>query len=128
MGAATIDFKVVGLTFTTGRVRYPDNLHALAALHEKRQLESISGSAPDDPSLPVVLIRNPDNKFDVNAIEVHVPALGRDGMIGHVPAPLAARLAPRLDAGEVWDAKLERVLIDQSHLDKPGAAVVLTRS
>ncbi len=47
--------------------------------------------------MAALLIREPANAFDENAIGVHVPAL--DGRIGYVPASEARWLAAVLDAG-----------------------------
>lgn len=44
----------------------------------------------------LTLKRNPDNKYDSNAIEVRYEG----SMLGHVPAVIAAALAPVMDAGE----------------------------
>lgn len=121
--ARSVEFKIVGLTFVES---YPENLHtAEAALSEA---ETQAGwSRLDEPvALPVALIRNPDNEFDPNAVEVHLPLLGRRrSMVGHVPADLAAKLAPSLDRGDEWEARLVRVLVNPEHPDRPGAAVVM---
>lgn len=104
--------KVVGVSFVDA---YPDNLLALdqtAATAEQR-----------GERLAVVFVRNPDNQFDANAIEVHVPALGELGMLGHLTRPIAARLAPELDAGTPWRAEVEDVLIDPAHMDRPGISI-----
>ena len=141
----TVEFKVVGLTFVEG---YPDNLHRLHDLEDERKRDGVRAwmSLPDmatasdgvfnalsefedrgpvSEPIPVVLQRNPENEYDENAIEVHVPALGRVGMIGHVPATLAAKLAPSVDRGDEWIAVLTNVLIDPEHEDKPGALVTI---
>lgn len=111
--------KVVGVTFVPG---YPLNLHALASV-----ASSTSGTALTEP-LTAILRRNPDNPYDANAIEVHVPALGDHAMIGHLPAKnVAARLAPLLDAGETWRASITSVLIDPAHEDRPGISVEVTK-
>ena len=109
--------KCVGVTFTPG---YPDNLDALdGAAQEAHHL--------DEP-LPVVLVRNPDNEYDSNAVEIHVPSLGSEwGMIGHMMAPLAARLAPEMDAGVRWQAEVESVLVNPDHPDRPGISIKCTR-
>ena len=108
--------KVVGVSFVPG---YPGNLHRLN--------EMVNG-AHEAPELPtVVLKRNPDNPYDSNAVEVHVPALGEHGMIGHMERPLAARLAPDMDAGGRWVAGIEAVLIDPDHEDRPGISITCTR-
>lgn len=105
--------KVVGVTFVDS---YPDNLYALdgAAVDAEEMGEQLTA----------VPIRNPDNAYDSNAIEVHVPALGEDwAMIGHLASPIARRLAPAMDAGQRWDARIESVLIDRHHLDRPGVSI-----
>jgi HIRAN domain len=112
--------KVVGMTFTSG---YPENLYSLDYLYKERAQDH--GALLDEP-IAAVLIRNPDNPHDANAIEVHVPSLS-DPMIGHIPAGVAARLAPELDEGANWLAGVEQVLIHPDHPDNPGIAVRLER-
>ena len=52
--------------------------------------------------LPPALVREPDNKYDKNAIAVYLD----DTKVGHIPAPQAKILAPMLDAGrKVLDIK-----------------------
>lgn len=110
--ASPFSAKVVGVSFQPG---YPDNLHQLNALANEGQ-----GNEP----ATVVLKRNPANKFDANAIEVHVPALGDGpGFIGHLTRPIAARMAPGMDAGEQWVAGIESVLVDPDHMDRPGISI-----
>jgi len=104
--------KVVGVTFVPG---YPDNLHELNLADSNAQLAG--------EHLSVVLIRNPKNEYDENAIEVHIPALGDNGFIGHLTRPIAARMAPEMDAGVLWSAEVESVLIDPDHLDRPGISI-----
>lgn len=105
--------KVVGVSFVDA---YPDNLWALS----RTQLEAETTGEP----LAAVLVRNPDNPHDSNAIEVHVPALGeRWAMIGHINAVNAARMAPEIDAGAVWAAEVESVNIVEAHIDRPGIAI-----
>lgn len=109
--------KVVGVTFVPA---YPDNLWAL----DRSAVEAERDGEP----LTVVLVRNPDNEHDANAIEVHVPALGDEwGMIGHLTRPIAARLAPEIDDGVRWAAQVESVLIDQDHIDRPGISIRCAR-
>ena len=43
----------------------------------------------------ITLVREPHNKYDANAIAVHLDG----GKVGHIPAPQAKILAPMLDAG-----------------------------
>lgn len=112
---APFTVKVVGVTFVEG---YPDNLLALHEMCEGLDLER--------ESLAVVLVRNPDNEHDSNAIQVHLPA-DDIGMLGHLPAQMAARLAPELDAGVPWLAELFQVLINFDHMDRPGISIRLQR-
>lgn len=106
--------KVVGVSFVPA---YPDNLH---------QLDMIWNQTTGEP-LAAVLIRNPKNEYDANAIEVHVPALGEHGMIGHLTRPIAARMAPEMDEGVIWSAEVDSVLIDPDHLDRPGISITCNR-
>lgn len=110
--------KVVGVSFTEG---YPDNLHNLAAVQERAE----DAGEP----LTVILVRNPDNEFDSNAIQVHVPALGEKwGFIGHLTRPIAARMAPEIDGGDKWGAEIVSVLIDPDHMDRPGISIKCARA
>lgn len=105
--------KVVGVSFTPG---YPDHLLALDGL--AREAESVG------ERLAAILIRNPDNPHDANAVEVHVPSLGDEwAMIGHVMREVAARLAPEMDEGVEWRAEVESVLINPDYPDRPGIAI-----
>ena len=52
---------------------------------------------------PLVLVREPENKYDKNAIAVHLGRLDGEALvahhkIGHIPANLAKELAPIMDA------------------------------
>ena len=53
------------------------------------------GIEPLSPGDPVMLVREPTNPKDRNAIMVLSPT---DELIGYVPAPVAATLAPILDS------------------------------
>jgi hypothetical protein len=107
----TDSLRVVGVTFVPS---YPDNLLALARVLAQAEADG------SQEGVAVVLIRNPNNEHDPNAIEVHVPALGQ---IGHVPRELAAEMAPRLDAGEKVIAAVVSVRIQEGHEDRPGVIV-----
>jgi hypothetical protein len=104
--------SVVGVSFVP---KYPGNLHALSEASDRARL--------DGEPLSVVLVRNPKNQYDSNAIEVHVPALGEGGFIGHLTRPIAARMAPEIDAGETWIAEVGDVLINPAHMDRPGITI-----
>lgn len=114
--------KVVGLTFTDG---YPENILELSEIAGRQFL--VSGGGVPEP-LSVVLVRNPENQYDSNAIEVHVPCLGDYGMIGHLPAPLASRLAPLMDSGEEWMARINKVNVHPDHPTNPGVEVQVARA
>lgn len=117
MGASSFYTKVVGVSFVPA---HPDNLLAL----NQAQIEAQHSGEP----LSVVLVRNPGNAYDSNAIEVHVPALGEEwAMIGHLTRPIAARLAPEMDGGTRWAAAVESVLIHPDHLDNPGISINCAR-
>lgn len=102
---------VVGVTFCED---YPDNLLDLARIQRRREARE------NDEPLVAILIRNPDNKHDANAIEVHQPSVG---MIGHLPRDVAERLAPCLDDGETWHATLRPVRISAEAPEQPGVDV-----
>lgn len=46
----------------------------------------------------IQFVRNPDNQYDKNAIEVWFK--NGQHMLGHIPATLAKKLAPEMDAGK----------------------------
>jgi HIRAN domain-containing protein len=57
------------------------------------------------------LLREPSNAYDANAVAVCInePVLGlipRWSKVGHLKAPLAARLAPKIDAGLKLEARV----------------------
>lgn len=110
---------VVGVTFAKG---YPDNLLRLAKLRFERLNEII-----DEP-LAAILVRNPANEHDANAVEVHVPALGELAMIGHVSRDNAARLAPLMDDGIAFECWVAQTRINPEHLDHPGIDIAITRA
>jgi len=82
---------VAGVTFIKG---YPENL---------RLIQQALSYNPE--GVCVSLTRNPDNKYDTNAVEFRV-----DGqMIGHVPKQLAAELAPLLDSGSEVETRITSI-------------------
>jgi hypothetical protein len=112
-----IDCRVVGVTFCPG---YPATVTDLAVMATERLLDT-DAMEP----IPAVLIRNPANQYDGNAVEVHVPALGQQ--IGHLPRDVAATVAPLLDAGDRWLADVYEVVIHPEHPERPGIALLLRR-
>ena len=134
--------RVVGMSFTKG---YPDNYYRLRDLCESRQLAAISdgksdwlddhddafvGGEPEPDAVgepvEVLLVRNPFNKYDGNAIEVHIPTLGRTSMVGHIPRDIAARLAVRMDDNQKTTAVIDAVLISPENPDNPGLSITVT--
>jgi hypothetical protein len=107
-----LEFDLAGESYRPG---YPDNLLCLADV-----LRTMEG----DEWLSAVLRRDPANKYDPNAIEVHVPS-GGTGHCGFVPAELARILAPMLDSGVVISASAVEVRIHHESPDKPGLTVAL---
>ena len=107
---------VVGVSFTK---HYPTNLHVL-------QLAANGAEVAGEP-LPALLIRNPENPYDANAIEVHVPALGDMAMIGHLSREIAQRMAPRIDQGDRYQATVHWVRINPDHPDRPGIDLRVAR-
>lgn len=105
--------KVVGVTFCPG---YPESILDLVEFCENTW---------DREPLAAVMVRDPDNPHDRNAIQVHVPAVGHQ--IGHLPRNLAAELAPALDAGERWLCEVTAVRVHEAHPDRPGIDVLIRR-
>lgn len=109
--------RVVGVSFVDG---WPENMGRLEL--EVRRHELFEDVAEAPPA--VTLVRRPDNPYDANAVEVHVD---RVGMIGHLDARTASRLAPRLDAGEAWAGEVAEVVVDENHPGHPGISVSIHR-
>lgn len=97
--------KVVGLTFNS---EYPSNVYEIA----KR-------FALGDDSISIE--REPDNEFDNNAIVV----VDGEKAVGHLPAKIAALIAPQIDAGVSWFAAIESVVISQENVNQPGLKVTI---
>jgi len=110
------DTSVVGVSFTP---KYPDNFHYL---NETWLYAEAAGE-----HLAAVIIRNPDNPYDANACEVHVPALGELGFVGHITKAMAARLAPELDAGVIWQGYVNYIKVNPEYPDRPGLEIRLER-
>jgi hypothetical protein len=89
----TAELDAVGLRFRWKR----DGRKMLKTMAEKSPITGIR------------LVREPDNKYDANAIMVLLPERIINGsQLGYLPAVVAEKLAPALDAGttEVASAKL----------------------
>lgn len=109
----SLKFRVAGVTFIDG---YPGNL---LRLREPADAAWVAGEC-----LAAVLVRNQRNEYDPNAVEIHVPSVG---MVGHMPAHLAARAAPHMDSGVTFAAEVVGVAFDDLHPDKPGLEVRVWR-
>jgi hypothetical protein len=99
--------KVVGVSSAEG---YPAQLHRLADLVAR-------GRAPE-----LVLVHDADNPHDASAVAVRSAATGRH--LGHLPAALAARVAP--DAG-AWSIEAYEVLVMPGSEAQPGLSLHLRR-
>lgn len=101
--------KVVGLTFEDG---YPDNVNGLSTRVARLRLH-----------------REPSNLYDSNAVAVIEvdPETGEITTFGHLPAALAGRIAPEIDAGARWELAGYEVLVTPRYPDRPGLSVVLLR-
>jgi len=122
--------KVVGMTFVPG---YPDNVYALRDLGTTESDDDLFGDDLLDEDagsveIPLTMRRNPQNPHDENAIEVHAPQLGDASMLGHVPATIAARLAPHLDQNQEWNIFLERVAVVPGKESNPGLHIHIFRN
>ena len=115
---------VVGVTFARG---YPDSLTGLVDAWQYAELQAMEAGERGPEPLAALLVRNPGNAADANAVEVHVPAAATDSHVGHLPAALAARLAPAMDAGEHWAAKVLDVVVHPDHPDRPGISITCHR-
>ena len=75
MNKRTLNTKVAGVTFE-GRQAY---------------IAKLSGGEP------CRIVPEPDNKYDPNALAVHVSHNGTIYHVGYIPKELAAEIAPHLD-------------------------------
>jgi len=133
--------QVVGVTFHD----YPGALNGIRELMDKpsrREYERLTSSYPNfggdmaqemaeggyEQALEegyrttqwIELRREPHNAYDENAI-----AVWWDGIqLGHINKALAFRLAPELDAGTTWLARVEEV---NGSEDMPGISIRLKR-
>lgn len=75
--------------------------------------------------LSVTLEREPDNKYDNNAIQivVHIHSLSRRTVIGYVPKELARELAKVIDMGIQVKASLMQVIGGYSYKETLGALI-----
>lgn len=100
-------YPIVGMTFVPG---YPDYVHNIRRAMESQRKE-----------ITVDLVRNPNNQYDSNAIEVR--SLGR--MVGHLPREVAANLAPLMDTGKQYKATIYQVRVSPENPNNPGMDILL---
>lgn len=101
------------------------NKHGLVSFRVRGDAYYDSKVADTRAGQRALLVREPDNKHDPNAVAVH--ALNKSGepvKVGYVNKGLARRLAKRLDAGDAVAAWFMRG--DPPGRDDAGVAVVLT--
>ena len=101
---------VVGVSFEAD---YPANLHRLA----RHQDTGVTWE--------LELRREPANPADPNAVAVVVAADG--STLGHVPAGLAGRLGPAMDAGQRFVITGWDVNVTKAHPDRPGLSLRVER-
>jgi len=95
--------RVVGVTFSNG---YPNNVYSLA--------EDVALSRAS-----CQLVREPDNKYDSNAICVSI----NGSPIGHIPRVIAISLAQKIDSGETWLASVDSIIVSPENHEKPGVRI-----
>lgn len=98
---------VVGVSFVEG---YPANIHKIAELFRQRKGDVF-----------VQLVRNPENQYDKNAIEVRLD----NRMIGHIPKEIAARIAPAMDRGVQYLASIYQIRISPENPNNPGLDILV---
>lgn len=102
---ARCSFRLVGVTFAAG---YPNTVAAVA-------------DAVTSGPVHALLVRDPDNAHDPNAVAVWCPTAG--GHIGHMPRALAARVAAAIDGGARYDAEITELVEHPDHPHNPGIEV-----
>ena len=107
---AKMSTKVVGCSFVPS---YPGVYLTLAAVVEGGLIPLLK------------LVRDPDNPADPNAVAVRSAKRGTH--LGHLPAALAARIAPEMDDGTFWMIESYEVLVMPGHEHQPGLSLNLRR-
>jgi hypothetical protein len=92
--------KVVGVSFVES---YPENIYSLAK-------DTAVMNAP------CTLVREPDNEFDSNSIRVE----SHSGLLGRLPRLISLILAPKIDAGEKWNASVHSIVVSSQNMNQPG--------
>ncbi|MCI9008690.1 MAG: hypothetical protein HFI13_11355 [Lachnospiraceae bacterium] len=100
----------------------PTNLQPSFENRQER-LSFLKQFSPED--LSVTLEREPDNRYDPNAIRivVHIHSIRRRTVIGYVPKGLARELAKVIDMGIQVKASLMQIIGGYSYKESLGALV-----
>lgn len=110
------------------RVKLTMTIRAAGTTFENRQerIQFLKQFQPED--LSITLEREPENKFDSNAIQivVHIKPISRKTVIGYVPRGLAKELAKVMDAGIHAAASLVQVIGGYGYKESLGALVNIT--
>lgn len=122
---ALITTKVVGVTKVEG--------NNVARIYRIQDALKQLGDAGHRAVVPVKLVRRPDNEFDKNAIEVHVPPVGHIGWISRMKA---ADLAPLMDGVPFEDdegvlfrftvrAEIVHIEVHPEYPENPGVVITV---
>lgn len=107
------------------RVKLTMTIRAAGTTFENRQerLNFLRQFKPED--LTVTLEREPENRFDRNAIRivVHILPISRRTVVGYVPKGLARELSRVLDMGVQVKASLMKIIGGYSYKESLGALV-----
>ena len=110
------------------RVKLTMTIRAAGTTFENRQerLQFLKQFQPED--LSITLEREPENKFDSNAIQivVHIKPISRKTVIGYVPRGLAKELAKVMDAGIHAAASLVQIIGGYGYKESLGALINIT--
>ena len=107
------------------RVKLTMTIRAAGTTFENRQerLNFLRQFKPEE--LTVTLEREPENRFDRNAIRivVHILPISRRTVVGYVPKGLARELSRVLDMGVQVKASLMKIIGGYSYKESLGALV-----
>ena len=107
------------------RVKLTMTIRAAGTTFENRQerLNFLRQFKPEE--LTVTLEREPENRFDRNAIRivVHILPISRRTVVGYVPKGLARELSRALDMGVQVKASLMKIIGGYSYKESLGALV-----
>jgi len=110
------------------RVKLSMTVRAKGTTFENRQerLQFLKQFRLDD--LSVTLEREPENKFDCNAVKVvvHIHPINRKTVIGYIPKGLSAELAEVIDKGVKIKASLLQIIGGYSYKEAFGALINIT--